>query len=478
LEKLISGDIRMRVEKFGGSSLADSERIKNISSIILNSSKKEKIAVILSAMKGVTDSLIRAAQIAEEGNSEYTEDIENIREKHLKAVRSLFAPKNQTTVITHLQLMFNELEDILHGVELVRECSKRTMDLVMSFGERMSCTLVTEYLNTRGCSAKFIDARNYIKTDNRYGSAVVDFAKSYALIKNIGSLKAVPIITGFIASTENGITTTLGRNGSDYTASIFGAALEAECIEIWTDVDGVMSADPRFVRNAFVIPELSYQEAMELSYFGAEVLHPYTMIPAIEKGIPIRIKNSLNPSNPGTLILNKLISHPYPITGIASIDSIALLNIEGGGMIGIPGIAARIFHALAKEAVNIMMISQASSEHSICLVFHETESKAVVNSLHRELALELETKRVENFELKKDLVMIAIIGENMRGTPGISGKLFSALGREEINVFAIAQGSSERNISFIISKKDEKHALGTIHRAFLENGTDSETTGN
>ncbi|RKX86205.1 MAG: aspartate kinase [Spirochaetes bacterium] len=468
----------MRVEKFGGSSLADSERIKNISSIILNSSKKEKIAVILSAMKGVTDSLIRAAQIAEEGNSEYTEDIENIREKHLKAVRSLFAPKNQTTVITHLQLMFNELEDILHGVELVRECSKRTMDLVMSFGERMSCTLVTEYLNTRGCSAKFIDARNYIKTDNRYGSAVVDFAKSYALIKNIGSLKAVPIITGFIASTENGITTTLGRNGSDYTASIFGAALEAECIEIWTDVDGVMSADPRFVRNAFVIPELSYQEAMELSYFGAEVLHPYTMIPAIEKGIPIRIKNSLNPSNPGTLILNKLISHPYPITGIASIDSIALLNIEGGGMIGIPGIAARIFHALAKEAVNIMMISQASSEHSICLVFHETESKAVVNSLHRELALELETKRVENFELKKDLVMIAIIGENMRGTPGISGKLFSALGREEINVFAIAQGSSERNISFIISKKDEKHALGTIHRAFLENGTDSETTGN
>jgi len=468
----------MRVEKFGGSSLADSERIKNISSIILNSSKKDKTAAILSAMKGVTDSLIRAAQTAEKGDSEYTEDIENIREKHLKAVRSLFAPKNQTAVITHLQLMFNELEDILHGVELVRECSKRTMDLIMSFGERMSCILVTGYLNTIGCSAEFIDARNYIKTDNRYGSAVVDFAKSYALIKNIGSLKAVPIITGFIASTENGITTTLGRNGSDYTASIFGAALEAECIEIWTDVDGVMSADPRFVRNAFVIPELSYQEAMELSYFGAEVLHPYTMIPAIEKGIPIRIKNSLNPSNPGTLILNKLISHPYPITGIASIDSIALLNIEGGGMIGIPGIAARIFHALAKEAVNIMMISQASSEHSICLVFHETESKAVVNSLHRELALELETKRVENFELKKDLVMIAIIGENMRGTPGISGKLFSALGREEINVFAIAQGSSERNISFIISKKDEKHALGTIHRAFLENGTDSETTGN
>ena len=468
----------MRVEKFGGSSLADSERIKNISSIILNSSKKDKTAAILSAMKGVTDSLIRAAQTAEKGDSEYTEDIENIREKHLKAVRSLFAPKNQTAVITHLQLMFNELEDILHGVELVRECSKRTMDLIMSFGERMSCILVTGYLNTIGCSAEFIDARNYIKTDNRYGSAVVDFAKSYALIKNIGSLKAVPIITGFIASTENGITTTLGRNGSDYTASIFGAALEAECIEIWTDVDGVMSADPRFVRNAFVIPELSYQEAMELSYFGAEVLHPYTMIPAIEKGIPIRIKNSLNPSNPGTLILNKLISHPYPITGIASIDSIALLNIEGGGMIGIPGIAARIFHALAKEAVNIMMISQASSEHSICLVFHETESKAVVNSLHRELALELETKRVENFELKKDLVMIAIIGENMRGTPGISGKLFSALGREEINVFAIAQGSSERNISFIISKKDEKHALGTIHRAFLENGTDRETTGN
>jgi len=463
----------MRVVKFGGSSLADSERIKNISSIIINSSKKDKTVVILSAMKDVTDRLVHAAKTAEVGNTDYKKDIEEIKEKHLAAVRSLFVPKSQTTIITHLQLMFNELEDILHGVELVRECSKRTMDLVMSFGERMSCTLVAEYLNNIDCRSSFIDARNYIKTDNRYGSAAVDFVKSYTLIEKISAVLEVPIITGFIASTEDGITTTLGRNGSDYTASIVGAALNAECIEIWTDVDGVMSADPGFVKKAFVIPKLSYQEAMELSYFGAEVLHPFTMIPAIEKGIPIRIKNSLNPSLAGTLILNKLISHPYPITGIASIDSIALLNIEGGGMIGIPGIAARIFSALAKETVNIMMISQASSEHSICLVFHEAESEVAINSLHKELALELETKRVENFELKKDLVMIAIIGENMRGTPGISGKLFSALGRERINVFAIAQGSSERNISFIISKSDEKHALETIHHAFLENSGSS-----
>ena len=461
----------MRIIKFGGSSLADSERIKNISQIILDSSKKDKTVVILSAMKGVTDSLIHSAQTAEVGNTDYKKDIEKIREKHLSVVRSLFAPKKQTSVITHLQLMFNELEDILHGVELVRECSRRTLDLVMSFGERMSCTLVAEYLNSMGFKANFIDARDYIKTDNRYGSAAVDFAKSYALIKKISTESEIPIITGFIASTKDGITTTLGRNGSDYTASIFGAALNAQCIEIWTDVDGVMSADPRFVKNAFVIPELSYQEAMELSYFGAEVLHPFTMIPAIEKEIPIRIKNSLKPSLPGTLILNKLISHPHPITGIASIDSIALLNIEGGGMIGIPGIAARIFSALAKETVNIMMISQASSEHSICLVFHEAESEIAINSLHKELSLELETKRVENFELKKSLVMIAIIGENMRGTPGISGKLFSALGREKINVFAIAQGSSERNISFIISKDDEKLALRTIHNAFLETDT-------
>ena len=458
----------MRVLKFGGSSLADWRRIENVADIVLDEFQRGRIAVVLSAMKGVTDRLIEASRKAEKGQEGYRDDIRWISEKHFETVRKLFQPKDQTGIITSLQLMFNEIEDLLHGVELIRECSPKTRDLIMSFGEVMSCTLFTSYLTSRGIEAEMVDARECIKTDNRFGSAIVDFEKSYRLTAGKLKDKVLPVITGFIASTEEGITTTLGRNGSDYTASIVGAAIDAECIEIWTDVDGVMSADPGYVKDAFVIPRLSYQEAMELSYFGAKVIHPYTMIPAVEKRIPIRIRNSLNPAAEGTLITEKVEIKDRAVTGIASIDSIALINVEGGGMIGIPGVAARIFGALAKASVNIMMISQASSEHSICLVFNEADSKKALDSLREELALELETKRIENFELRRDLVMIAIIGENMRGTPGISGKLFSSLGREGINVFAIAQGSSERNISFIISKKDEVRALNTIHAAFLK----------
>ncbi len=458
----------MRVLKFGGSSLADWQRIENVAKIVLDEFQRGKIVVVLSAMKGVTDRLIDASRKAEMGREGYREDIRWISEKHFETVRRLFQPKDQTGIITSLQLMFNEIDDLLHGVELIRECSPKTRDLIMSFGERMSCTLFASYIESRGVKAEMVDARECIKTNNRFGSAIVDFERSYKLTAGKLKGKVLPVITGFIASTEEGITTTLGRNGSDYTASIVGAAIGAECIEIWTDVDGVLSADPGYVKDAFVIPQLSYQEAMELSYFGAKVIHPYTMIPAVEKRIPIRIRNSLNPSAEGTLITESVERQDRAVTGIASIDSIALINVEGGGMIGIPGVAARIFGALAKASVNIMMISQASSEHSICLVFNESDSQKALDSLREELALELETKRIENFELKRDLVMIAIIGENMRGTPGISGKLFSSLGREGINVFAIAQGSSERNISFIISKKDEVRALNTIHTAFLK----------
>ncbi len=461
----------MKILKFGGSSLANSERIDNVARIVETAYRDGGIAVVLSAMKGVTDRLVEAANKAKSGNGKYRDDIEWIATKHVETVRELFKPSEQAGVITPIQLMVNELEDILHGVELIKECTLRTMDLVMSFGERMSCTLFSMYLKSKGIGAEFVDARRCIKTNDSFGGAVVDFEKSYSLTNQIvGKIvkeKKVPVITGFIGSTEDEITTTLGRNGSDYTASIIGASIEADCIEIWTDVDGVLSADPRFVEDAFVIEELSYEEAMELSYFGAKVIHPYTMIPAVEKQIPIRIKNSLNPEAPGTLISSRPAEKKKAVTGIASIDKIALLNVEGGGMIGIPGVAARIFSALARESINIMMISQASSEHSICLVFHEKDSQNALETLKNELSLEIEAKRIENLELKRDLVMMAVIGENMRGTPGISGRLFSALGNERINVYAIAQGSSERNISFIISREDERRALLTIHRAFL-----------
>jgi len=386
-------------------------------------------------------------------------------------VRSLFPPTDQAAALTPLAVMCNELEEILHGVELVRECSLRTLDLVMSFGERLSCRLAVSYMCSKGHKAVLVDAREIVRTDERFGSAAVDFPTSYRLIgERLAAVDGIAVIPGFIGSTPSGVTTTLGRNGSDYTASIIGAGAGAEVIEIWTDVDGVLSADPRLVPDAFVIPGITSEEAMELSYFGAKVIHPYTMVPAVEKDIPILIKNSLNPSAPGTLIADaSRIARDggRPITGIASIEGICLVNIEGGGMMGIPGFAARIFSALAREGINIIMISQASSEHTICLVFRTVEGERALAALNRELAPELATRRIERFELMCNLVVISVIGENMHGTPGMAGRLFSSLGRAGVNILVIAQGSSERNISFVIEEKSHTLALRTIHAEFL-----------
>jgi aspartokinase/homoserine dehydrogenase 1 len=463
----------MTILKFGGSSLADGERVKAAADIVAQAGREGRVGVVLSAMKGVTDLLVAAARRAEEGSEGYREVLERVRVQHYTAVRFLFPPADQAPIITTLQLMFNELEEILHGVELLKECSPRTMDLVMSFGERLSCALVCGYMRQRGMPAEVVDAREMVVTDEVFGSAAVDFPKSYARIEaRLSGVDGIPVIPGFVGSTEKGVTTTLGRNGSDYTASIIGAGVTADRIDIWTDVDGVLSADPRLVPEAFVIPSLSYEEAMELSYFGAKVIHPYSMIPAVEKGIPIRIKNSLNPSAPGTMISpaapsGAANSKRHPITGIATIEGISLVNIEGGGMIGIPGIAARIFGALAREGINIIMISQASSEHTICLVFRTREAERALGALSRELALELETRRIQNFQLVRDLLVVSVIGENMRGSPGIAGRLFSALGTAGVNILVIAQGSSERNISFVIEEKNHALALRTIHKAFL-----------
>jgi len=459
----------VKVLKFGGSSLADGERIREVADIVARAAGEGRVAVVLSAMKGVTDTLISAARAAEDGTDGFKPIIETIRTTHFEAVRFLFPPAEQAPALTPIAVMCNELEEILHGVELIRECSARTLDLVMSFGERLSCTLASAYMSSRSMGAVLVDAREIVVTDDRFGSASVNFPRSYARIaERLAATAGLPIITGFIGATEKGVTTTLGRNGSDYTASLVGAGAEAEVIEIWTDVDGVLSADPRVVPEAFVIPEMSYEEAMELSYFGAKVIHPYSMVPAVEKGIPLLIKNSLNPGAPGTVIREApRARHGHPITGIASIEGISLVNIEGGGMMGIPGFAARIFSALAREGINIIMISQASSEHTICLVFRTGEGDRALAALSRELALELETRRIERFELMRDLLVVSVIGENMHGTPGIAGRLFGALGKVGVNILVIAQGSSERNISFVIEEKNRVLALRTIHSAFL-----------
>jgi aspartokinase/homoserine dehydrogenase 1 len=461
----------VKVLKFGGSSVADGDRIRAVTAIIAEAAREDRVCVVLSAMKGVTDLLISAARLAEKGSDELKPALEEIRARHIDAVRSLFAPADQATALTPLAVMCNELEEILHGVELIRECSVRTMDLVMSFGERLSCRLAVSCMTAQGQEAELVDAREIILTDERFGSAGVDFPASYARIAaKLPAVQGIAVIPGFIGATRDGVTTTLGRNGSDYTASIVGAGAGAGVIEIWTDVDGVLSADPRLVPDAFVIPSISSEEAMELSYFGAKVIHPYTMVPAVEKAIPILIRNSLNPKAPGTIIAAAETIRKdgrHPITGIASIDGISLVNIEGGGMMGIPGFAARIFSALAREGINIIMISQASSEHTICLVFRAGEGERALATLNRELAPELASRRIDRFELLRGLVIVAVIGENMHGTPGIAGRLFSALGKAGINILVIAQGSSERNISFVIEEKNETRALRTIHAEFL-----------
>lgn len=459
----------MKVLKFGGSSLNDEKCITLVKDIIVSYSENRKTAVVLSAMKGITNSLIFCAKEAEKGNREYKDELKEITDRHKKVIRLLFGKEDSENIEQEFKNMFNDLEDILHGVELIHECTLRSMDLILSFGERLSCKLVNLFLNSFGLKSEYIDAREIIVTDDTYSSAKVYFKETYKKIKQrLSGNSDIYIITGFIASTKNKVTTTLGRNGSDYTASIIGAGINAECIEIWTDVDGAMSADPRSVKNAFVIDGLSYEEAMELSYFGAEVIHPYTMIPAVELDIPIIIKNTFNPDTRGTIISRKSSEHNSAITGIASIDNISIVNIEGGGMIGIPGISARILSALAISRVNVIMISQASSEHSICIVFKQEQCETALNGLKKELSEELRYRRISDFEIIKDLAVIAIIGENMRGTPGISGKLFSCLGEKNINVLAIAQGSSEMNLSFVINKRDKDNALNAIHNAFLE----------
>lgn len=463
----------MNVMKFGGSSVADGARIRAVTEIVRNHATTDRPAVVLSAMKGITDTLISAAHAAERGDAGYGAALETVRRRHLETIDDLLEahPDSALAARERAEVLLGELGQLLRGIELVRECSPRTLDLIVSFGERLNCLAVAEFFAGEGMAAEYVDAREMIVTDATHGAATVDFAESYRRIGDrLARVEAIPVITGFIAATPDGITTTLGRNGSDYTASIVGAAIGAAAVEIWTDVDGVMSADPRVVTGAFVIDELSLAEAMELSYFGAEVIHPYTMIPAVERAVPLWIRNTLNPAVRGTRISDHAPASTRDITGIASIESVALINVEGGGMIGIPGIASRVFGALARGGVNIIMISQASSEHSICVCIRERELATATRHLREELRTELDTRRIDQFVEQTGLEIIAVIGSTMRGRPGIAGRLFSALGDGEINVLAIAQGSSEMNISFVVHRTEADRALNVVHDAFFPMG--------
>jgi bifunctional aspartokinase / homoserine dehydrogenase 1 len=461
---------QMRVLSFGEQALNNAQSIKTLRRVVsLAAEKNAGLVLVVSSLRGVLDALAEAAEQAAEGSGGFLERIEAIREPVLEILRGLFSPREQSGVITAVQILLNDLEDILHGVQLIRECSPRTFDLVYSFAVQISCILISRYLDVEGFMVSTVDNPGILLRRNAHGIFQVDHQASYdAIVANLGKGEGIRIVPGGIARTDQGTFRALKPDGGDLSASLIAAALQADLIEMWTGMDGVMSADPGYVGEAFVIPQLSYQEAMELSYFGARMIHSQSLVPAMEAGVPIQIRNLEQPERPGTRICAEPEHKQTALAGIASIEPVALVNIEGGGMVGVQGIAARIFATLARAAVNIIMISQASSEHSICVVFRQQEAERALEALREELAPEIRAKQIQNFDLRKDLAILAAIGENMRGTPGISGKLFSALGASKINILAIAQGSSETNISFVIEKAAEAEALRTMHRAFLD----------
>jgi aspartokinase/homoserine dehydrogenase 1 len=459
--------------KFGGSSVANADRIAAVLNIVEAASKDEQVLLVFSAMKGITDDLLNAATEAEQGAVTAPQRCAAMQARHLQVIEQIVA--SETADVRRIVIgLFEELAELLHGVYLVRECSPRTRDLIVSHGELLNCTVIEAVMRSHGLNAHMVDSRLMVRTDSTHGSAAVDFSTTAGLIRStMASLPGenpIAVITGFIASDSNGVTTTLGRNGSDYTASLVGSALEVDVIEIWTDVDGVYSADPRYVDHATVLDGVTYREAMELSYFGAEVIHPYTMIPAIETGTPLVIRNTMNPAAPGTVISSASSSRDTLITGIASIESVALLNVEGSGMVGISGIAGRIFGVLAAARINIIMISQASSEHSICFIVRDEQAEPAVRALQSDLELEIHQKKIEEIQVQRDLEIVAVIGANMRGRPGISGRVFSSLGDAEVNVLAIAQGSTEMNISFVVHRDDRRRTLNAVHSAFFPAG--------
>lgn len=458
----------MKILKFGGTSVGSPERIKNVLSIIKEKfDQSPHLVAVFSAFTGVTDELIRISHQASQANFQYLQAWQQLQNRHLEAAEYLIPSTTLPLVQEQLQLLFKELHNALQGISLIKELSKRSLDFILSFGERLSAFLINEALKFLIPSACYLDARDVIKTDRQFGSAHVQEAATYDLIRHRVANSSLSIVTGFIGSTDQQETTTLGRGGSDYTAALFGAALNAHEIEIWTDVDGVLTADPRKVPQAHLIPQMTFKEALEMSHFGAKVIHPPTIAPALRKQIPIRIKNSFNPQATGTFISHQPQKHTTAICGISSIDHVVLIRVEGSGLIGVCGIAARLFDALARQAINVILISQGSSEHSICLAIAPQYAQQAQQAIEKEFFLEKQAGLLDPVIVEDNLSILAIVGEQMRHTPGIAGKVFGALGKQGINVVTIAQGSSEYNISVVIKRADEKKALNIIHNEFF-----------
>jgi aspartokinase/homoserine dehydrogenase 1 len=494
----------VKILKFGGSSLSTPATIRDVGWILLEARRHEPVIGVVSAFQGVTNQLLECARLAERADAAYEELFEQIARRHRSAVTRLLGrgssnrlrqghggspelqrrrkrrakaeglrhTRGRARVRAQVDALLTELRSTLQGIHLLRHCPMRALDMTASFGERLSALIVAAYLD-RTHPAVFVDARDLIVTDDQFTHAAVIFRKTnrrtrayFARLLRRSS-RTVPIVTGFIGATEDGQTTTIGRNGSDYSAAIVGAAVGASVIEIWTDVDGVLSADPRIVPAAFVLPQMTYEEAMELSYFGARVLHSATIAPAVAKRIPILIKNTFNPDAPGTLISRKAVDDGRLAKGITSVGDLSLLTLRGPGMVGVPGVAERLFRTLASRRVSVVLISQASSEHTICFGVRSADTAAAVGAIHGEFQRELHEQLMQ-VDVRDDQAILAVVGEGMKGRPGVAGKVFESLGRQNINISAIAQGASERNISCVIDSAQQGRALNAIHQGFFE----------
>ncbi len=451
----------MKVLKFGGTSVGSAATIKKVKEIV--EQQTTDVVVVVSALGGVTDLILKAAKAAAGGMEDFHPILNDIKDRHSQTIFELFNGAGPIVYIA--EELLDELEQILTGITLVGELTPKTLDRIAGIGERISSQIIAQYIQ----GAVYKDASSFIQTDSNFGKAAVDFSVTNEKIKfEFTEFSGIAVVPGFIARNFKGEFTTLGRGGSDYTAAIIAAALQAESLEIWTDVNGFMTADPRVISKAYTIPELTYSEAMELSHFGAKVIYPPTILPVYQKGIPIHVKNTFSPDNEGTLILSGVKTpKDRPIKGISSISGISLLTLQGIGMVGVTGISMRLFTALASVKVNVILISQASSENSISVAIDDNVVLLAENAIRNEFEREIRSGQVSRIDVERDLSVVAIVGENMKHTTGIAGKLFSTIGKNGINIIAIAQGASELNISWVVKNSELRKTLNVVHESFF-----------
>ena len=464
----------MKVLKFGGTSVGSADNINKVIEIVRNSSKEDKVTVVVSAVGGITDKLLNTASKAVEKDSSYKDGFEHIKTIHLTIVDQLITTDAHSMVTEIINGRLASLERLLDGIYLINELSPKTTDKLLSFGEQMSSFIISEAMKCAGLDVQLKNAQELIITDDTHTNASVNFSKTHANIASYfeENSKPVTLLPGFISKSDDGEITTLGRGGSDYTAAIVAAALDVLELQIWTDVSGMFTTNPKLVKQAKPISHISYFEAVELSHFGAKVLYPPTVQPVLNKNIPIVIKNTMAPDDVGTHISNEYVNgNVKAVKGISNINDIALLTLQGNGMVGIPGFSKRLFETLSQEKINVILITQASSEHSICIGILESDADAAKKAIDITFENEISLRKIDPIIIEKDLAIIAVVGDNMKNHQGISGKMFSALGKNNVNIRAIAQGASERNISAVIRKKDVKKALNVIHERFFETKT-------